>query len=48
MNLFSGKMVYNTYMGGVWGTNEQRLKNLFKPNTEFDIRIRIINNKYQV
>lgn len=42
-----GKMVYNSYMEGIWSNNEQRLKNLFKPNTEFDIRIRIINNKYQ-
>uniref|UniRef100_A0A0R3RWZ4 Galectin n=1 Tax=Elaeophora elaphi TaxID=1147741 RepID=A0A0R3RWZ4_9BILA len=43
-----GKMVYNTYMGGIWSSNEQRLKNLFKPNTEMDIRIRIINKKYQI
>ncbi|VIO94575.1 Galactoside-binding lectin family protein [Brugia malayi] len=43
-----GKMVYNSYMNNVWGSKEQRLKNLFKPNTEMDIRIRIINNKYQI
>uniref|UniRef100_A0A915Q2I0 Galectin n=1 Tax=Setaria digitata TaxID=48799 RepID=A0A915Q2I0_9BILA len=43
-----GKMVYNSYVDGTWGSNEQRLKNFFKPNTEMDIRIRIINNKYQI
>ncbi|KAM3718794.1 hypothetical protein ACO02O_10738 [Dirofilaria immitis] len=43
-----GKMVYNSYVNGVWGSNEQRLKNYFKPNTEMDIRIRIIDNKYQI
>ncbi|EFO24857.2 galactoside-binding lectin family protein [Loa loa] len=43
-----GKMVYNSYVGGIWSSKEQRLKNLFKPNTEMDIRIRIINSKYQI
>lgn len=41
-------MVYNSFMNGIWGGNEQRLKNIFKPNTEMDIRIRISNNKFQV
>nr|AAD00843.1 Ov87 [Onchocerca volvulus] len=43
-----GKMVYNTLVNGIWGSSEQRLKNYFKPNTEMDIRIRIINNEYQI
>uniref|UniRef100_A0A183E698 Galectin n=1 Tax=Gongylonema pulchrum TaxID=637853 RepID=A0A183E698_9BILA len=43
-----GKMVYNTYIGGNWSDSEQRIKNPFKANAEFDLRVRIINNKYQV
>ncbi|VDK88252.1 unnamed protein product [Litomosoides sigmodontis] len=43
-----GKMVYNSYVGRTWSSSEQRLKNVFKPNTEMDIRIRLIDNKYQI
>uniref|UniRef100_A0A0M3I9K1 Galectin n=1 Tax=Ascaris lumbricoides TaxID=6252 RepID=A0A0M3I9K1_ASCLU len=46
--LFSGKLVYNTYKDGNWSENEQRIKNPFKPNEQFDLRVRIINGKYQV
>ncbi|CAG9538047.1 unnamed protein product [Cercopithifilaria johnstoni] len=43
-----GKIVCNSYMSGNWGSNEQRIKNYFKPNANFDIRIRLINNNYQI
>ncbi|VDO52502.1 unnamed protein product [Onchocerca flexuosa] len=43
-----GKIVFNTFSKGSWNNSEQRLKNYFKPNTEMDMRIRIINNKYQI
>uniref|UniRef100_A0A914RZ59 Galectin n=1 Tax=Parascaris equorum TaxID=6256 RepID=A0A914RZ59_PAREQ len=43
-----GKLVYNTYKEGNWSENEQRIKNPFKPNEEFDLRVRIINGNYQV
>ncbi|VDM47697.1 unnamed protein product [Toxocara canis] len=46
--IFSGKLVYNTFQDGNWSDNEQRIKNPFKPNEEFDLRVRILNGKYQV
>jgi len=46
--IFSGKLVYNTFKDGNWSLNEQRVSNPFKANEEFDLRVRIINGKFQV
>ncbi|CAD6199929.1 unnamed protein product [Caenorhabditis auriculariae] len=46
--LGSGKLVYNTYENGNWSENEQRISNPFKAGEEFDLRVRILENKFQV
>ncbi|CAJ0945774.1 unnamed protein product, partial [Mesorhabditis belari] len=44
----SGKFVYNTFKDGNWSENEQRISNPFKPGQEFDLRVRVLDGKYQV
>ncbi|CAB3404478.1 unnamed protein product [Caenorhabditis bovis] len=46
--LGSGKLVYNTFESGNWSENEQRVSNPFKPGQEFDLRVRVLENKFQV
>ncbi|VDM63494.1 unnamed protein product [Angiostrongylus costaricensis] len=45
---FSGKLVYNTFKDGNWSDNEQRISNPFKAGQEFDLRVRILEGKFQV
>uniref|UniRef100_A0A158PB27 Galectin n=1 Tax=Angiostrongylus cantonensis TaxID=6313 RepID=A0A158PB27_ANGCA len=45
---FSGKVVYNTFKDGNWSDNEQRISNPFKAGQEFDLRVRILEGKFQV
>lgn len=44
----NGKFVYNTFENGNWSANEQRLSNPFKAGQEFDLRVRILEGKFQV
>ncbi|KAK6015323.1 galactoside-binding lectin [Ostertagia ostertagi] len=46
--IFSGKFVYNTFKDGNWSENEQRISNPFKAGQEFDLRVRILEGKFQV
>ncbi|CAI4232897.1 unnamed protein product [Auanema sp. JU1783] len=46
--IFSGKFVYNTFQDGNWSENEQRISNPFKAGQEFDLRVRIYEEKFQV
>ncbi|RCN35671.1 galactoside-binding lectin [Ancylostoma caninum] len=46
--IFSGKFVYNTFKDGNWSDNEQRISNPFKAGQEFDLRVRILEGKFQV
>ncbi|ETN86155.1 galactoside-binding lectin [Necator americanus] len=46
--IFSGKFVYNTFKDGNWSDNEQRISNPFKAGQEFDLRVRILDGKFQV
>jgi len=46
--IFSGKLVYNTFENGNWSDREQRISNPFRANQEFDLRVRILDNKFQV
>uniref|UniRef100_A0A0N4UPB5 Galectin n=1 Tax=Dracunculus medinensis TaxID=318479 RepID=A0A0N4UPB5_DRAME len=45
--IFSGKLVYNTFIDGNWSDNEQRISNPFRANEKFDLRVRILNGKYE-
>uniref|UniRef100_A0A1I7XUW9 Galectin n=1 Tax=Heterorhabditis bacteriophora TaxID=37862 RepID=A0A1I7XUW9_HETBA len=45
---FWGKFVYNTFKDGNWSENEQRISNPFKAGEEFDLRVRILDGKFQV
>ncbi|CAJ0607873.1 unnamed protein product [Cylicocyclus nassatus] len=46
--IFSGKFVYNTFKDGNWSEREQRISNPFKAGQEFDLRVRILEGKFQV
>ncbi|TMS35927.1 hypothetical protein L596_003215 [Steinernema carpocapsae] len=46
--IFSGKLIYNTFQDGNWSEKEQRISNPFRAGEDFDLRVRIINGKYQV
>ncbi|MFH4978459.1 hypothetical protein AB6A40_005168 [Gnathostoma spinigerum] len=46
--LFGEKLVYNTFKDGHWEDNEQRVSNPFKANSDFDLRVRILNGTYKV
>ncbi|VDD90126.1 unnamed protein product [Enterobius vermicularis] len=41
-------MVFNNRKNGEWGQEEQRLKNPFSAGGEFDLRIRVNNENFQV
>lgn len=41
-------MVFNNRKNGEWGQEEQRLKNPFSAGGEFDLRIRVNNEKFEV
>ncbi|KAK0396255.1 hypothetical protein QR680_001642 [Steinernema hermaphroditum] len=46
--IFSGKLIYNTFQDGNWSEKEQRISNPFRAGEDFDLRVRIINGKFQV
>ncbi|VDK83065.1 unnamed protein product, partial [Cylicostephanus goldi] len=48
LGIFSGKFVYNTFKDGNWSEREQRISNPFKAGQEFDLRVRILEGKFQV
>jgi len=46
--IFSGKVIYNTFQSGNWSNEEQRISSPFKGDSPFDLRVRILEGKYQV
>jgi len=44
--IFAGKIVYNVFKDGNWSEDEQRISSPYKPNEEFDIRVRINGGKF--
>uniref|UniRef100_A0A1I7UUB8 Galectin n=1 Tax=Caenorhabditis tropicalis TaxID=1561998 RepID=A0A1I7UUB8_9PELO len=46
--LGSGKLIYNTFENGNWSEEEQRISNPFKAGQEFDLRVRVLEGKFQV
>jgi hypothetical protein len=48
VGIFTGKVVYNTFENGNWSDKEQRISSPFKGDLPFDLRVRILEGKYQV
>lgn len=46
--LFKGNVVFNTLVNKNWSEPEERVQSPFKPDDEFDIRVRILPGKFQV
>jgi len=46
--IFAGKVVYNTYANGNWSDKEKRISSPFKGDAPFDLRVRILQGKYQI
>jgi len=45
--LFKGNVVFNTLVNKNWSEPEERVQSPFKPDDEFDIRVRILPGKFQ-
>lgn len=46
--IFAGKVVYNIKQDGNWSEKEERISSPFKGDSPFDLRVRILEGKYQV